>query len=54
MNNTANQVLNEMKNNNAIDVEQILAKGIGSSDVEVQWFMDSARHLNLIGGVDAS
>ena len=49
MNNTANEVLNEMKSNSSIDAEQILSKGIGSSSTEVQFYMDSARHLNLLG-----
>ena len=50
MNKTANQVLNEMKKNNSIDAEQILSMGIGQSDSEVQFYIDSAKHLNLIGG----
>jgi len=48
MNNTANQVLNEIKLNPSIDAEQVLAKGIGKSDLEVQWFIDSAKELGLI------
>ena len=48
MNNIANQVLSELKKNNAIDAEQILSMGIGKSDVEVQFYMDSAKHLDLI------
>lgn len=35
--------------NNSIDAEQILSMGIGESDSEVQFYMDSARHLGLIG-----
>ena len=48
MNNVANQVLNEMKLNPVVTAEDILAKDIGASDVEVQFYMDSARHLNLL------
>lgn len=29
--------------------EQVLSMGIGESDSEVQFYMDSARHLGLIG-----
>ncbi len=49
MSNVANLVLKELKTNNDIDAEQILAKGIGSSSVEVQFYIDSVKHLGLDG-----
>lgn len=48
MNELANKVLNEMKSNSSIDAEQLLSMGIGKSDVEVQFYIDSAKHLNLV------